>query len=108
MGRRGSSRTVTGEAGRCLVGLRRGGERVNQYLEAVGQYFEHSSSNLSGNSIFLTGCMLANCSDENKYLSESLVQRIKMQASRMAEKSTDVFVRKNAAIAFGLMLRCDV
>ena len=91
----------------CLVGLR-GGERVNQYLEAVGQYFEHSSSNLSGNSIFLAGCMLANSSDENKYLSESLVQRIKMQASRMAEKSTDVFVRKNAAIAFGLMLRCDV
>ena len=84
-----------------------GGERVNQYLEAAAQYFEHSSANLSGNSIFLAGCMLANCSEEEKYLSESLVQRIKMQASRMKEKSVDVFVRKNAAISYGLMLRCS-
>lgn len=90
----------------CLVSLG-GGERVNQYLEAAAQYFEHSSANLSGNSIFLAGCMLANCSEEEKYLSESLVQRIKMQASRMKEKSVDVFVRKNAAISYGLMLRCS-
>ncbi|QDZ21312.1 hypothetical protein A3770_05p38300 [Chloropicon primus] len=91
----------------CLVSLR-GGERANQYLEAAAQYFEHSSPNLSGNSIFLAGCMLANCTGGDKYLSESLVSRVKMQASRMKEKAVDVFVRKNAAIAFGLMLRCTI
>ena len=89
----------------CLVKLK-GGERINQYLEAAAQYFEHSSANLSGNSIFLAGCMLANCSAESKYLSESLVQRIMLLASRLKEKSSDVFVRKNAAVSFGLMLRC--
>ena len=90
----------------CLVNLG-GGERVNQYLEAASQYFGHNSSNVAGNSVFLAGCILANCSGDDKYLSESLVHRIKLQTQKMKEKSSDVFVRKNAAISFGLMLRCS-